>query len=216
MKIISIIAAIVLMSSNSCGDPEPFDAADGKRSFVSGRILDEQGNGIVDYGVEILSNFDTIGRAITDSNGFYETTIIESIYGLRNIKVQPLVSDRYLTNFNLTYSYELPQSNRSFAFRDITLRNRAGVTFEIENNSGSPFNTRTVHNLAWCNYEYQEDVLNSTNCFELTSQYSNSGSNTTIYVPFGTVFTIQITRDSITTNYDYIIDQEDYEILLTI
>jgi hypothetical protein len=215
MKIFQLIAVLVLMSSNSCGN-EPFDAANGRRSFVSGKIVDQQGKGIEGYGIQILSFGDIVGITSTDDKGNYEAAILEDIRGMSTLSIRPFKSDPAYTSFDLRYRYDVAQPTRSYEAIEITLKKQAIIKLKVENSTGDPFGTELIYNRASCSYVFENDALDSVMCYNIVNESVFGQSYRPYSVPLNSVFTVVITQNGVSTNYDYIIDQENYEILLII
>jgi|GEM_PF-1241115 len=216
MKIFQLIAALVLMSPNSCEVEEPFDAADGRRSFVSGRIVDQQGNGIEDTGVQIRSYDDLLSITLTDSNGNFETAIIEPINGIRKLTASTYQADLTLTNFDIEYNFEDPESVKLFDIGTIALKQRAVVKVTIENSAAVSIINRVSYSSATCHYHYVNDILVHDECYRVVEETQYSNFNRTYQVPIDTSFTVTIIQNGVETDYDYFINTENYEISITI
>lgn len=215
MKIVPFIAFIVLMSSNSCGE-EPFDAADGRRSFVSGSIVDDSGNGIANYDVKITSGNETLGLATTNANGSYEAAIIEPKRGISFLRISPYSGNATYSSFSLNYSYERAQLSRSYQAIPVILKGKSVVSLVFDNATNTPFLAFARYTTIICDYHIREEIITNENCNPVRSLMLSSTPDFPIQVVTGTTVSIEIRRNNTSIFYDYLIDEATYEILLTI
>jgi hypothetical protein len=216
MKLITFILGIFLVSSNSCGTDPPFDAISDQRSFVTGQVINSEGGGIADFDVVIRSYSDIIGVATTGSDGYFEAVVLDDLQGTRWLAIEPLENDPNLTDFRLNYRFDDAQGQRSYHIDPVQVSNVYNLEVILTENSSVDQPSKLIFKNPSCTYWFQNDILESSYCFNEEEDYIFSDTSRVLQVPSNTEVIIRIFQNGTSTDYTYFINQDNYEILLTI